>query len=150
MKKCQNCSLYYNDNAIKCTQCGAELVNENPQSPPPPNYNYYANPYIPQQKYCQLCGNLCDINASVCLKCGATFQGSPFERDEPSTILKIFSFFIPIIGLILYLIDSDKKPVSAKAYAKWALIGFIVNLSLQILIWVLYFLLMVIGIGYSL
>lgn len=167
MKTCPKCSLVYNDNVAKCSYCGydfpasefSETPTENPievnaeqpvQNPEmaqqpvnqsQPNYNYYQQPnYAPPFKYCPYCGNQCDINAVVCVKCGRSFQpmgNAVSPNDTPSTGLKVLSFLIPLAGLILYLVKHDKEPVSAKAYGKMALIGFVVRIALSIIIKIL-------------
>ena len=159
MKKCPACEAIYNDNTISfCAKCGAELVDDvvaepitepvsepAPQPTPPPapsQYNYsYNNQYnTPPCKYCSNCGNPCDPKAAICVKCGAPFgkSYSPYspEDDKPSGGLKFVCFLIPIVGLILYLVNMNEKPVSAKAYGKMALIGFIVSIVLYILYFV--------------
>ena len=54
------------------------------------------------------------------------------ENDKPSTGLNILSFFIPLVGLILYLTQKNQYPVKAKALGKWALIGWITGIVLTI------------------
>ena len=56
------------------------------------------------------------------------------RKDTPSTVLNILSFFIPIVGLILYLVLKDEEPKKANAVGKWALIGVGVGLGLWIII----------------
>lgn len=109
---------------------------QNQQTPPPPyqqGYNPYATPQ-PQGKYCPRCGNLCDPLAAICVKCGMPFNNAPQQSfdDTPSTGLKILCFFIPLVALILYITNKDKKPVSAKAYGKMGIIGFAVSMGLSI------------------
>ncbi len=160
MRKCPACEAVYNDNTVSfCAKCGAELVDDvvaepvaepitepvaepAPQPVPPvaPQYNYnYNNQYnAPPCKYCSNCGNPCDPRAAICVKCGAPFgktnSNFPREDDKPSGGLKFVCFLIPIVGLILYLVNMNDKPVSAKAYGKSALIGFIVGIVLYILL----------------
>lgn len=38
--------------------------------------------------------------------------------------IKVLSFFIPLLGLILYLVWKDEKPVASKQVGKAALWGF--------------------------
>lgn len=151
MKRCPNCSAVYEDNMqIKCTNCGGDLV-EMPQQqpvynniPPQNNYSNY-NAYNSQFKICPNCGNHCDPRAVICVKCGIQFTDAfnkPKVDDNPSSILKVLCFFFPILGLILYLVNMNEKPVSAKAYGKLALIGFIIGI-------VAYVLAIVLGIGLS-
>ena len=47
-------------------------------------------------------------------------------------------FFIPIVGLILFLIYEGKKPKRAKSVGKGALIGFITKIVLSIILVILY------------
>lgn len=49
---------------------------------------------------------------------------------DASIWLKILSFLIPIVGLILWVVKKDKAPVAAKSCITWAAVGFIVNLVL--------------------
>lgn len=50
--------------------------------------------------------------------------------------MKVLSFLIPLVGLILFIVDKGKKPVAAKDELMWAGIGFGVGLVLYI-IWLL-------------
>ena len=92
-------------------------------------------------KYCVKCGNEMTDNASFCDKCGCPMNASTINTtpDIPSTGLKILCFFIPIVGLILYLTSINTQPISAKAYGKFALIGFIVSIALSIIVSILTF-----------
>lgn len=146
MKKCPNCSAVFQDNMlIKCTNCGGDLVEMAPEQPvqnnipPQNNYTNY-NAYNSQFKICPNCGNHCDPRAVICVKCGIQFTDAfnkPKVDDNPSGILKVLCFFIPILGLILYLVNMNEKPISAKAYGKSSLIGFIVGIVAYVLVIVL-------------
>lgn len=106
------------------------------QTPPPPYNQQGYNPYgAPQGKYCPRCGNLCDPNAVICVKCGMSFRQMPQHNvdDTPSTGLKVLCFFFPVVALILYLVEKDKKPISAKEYGKWGIIGIAVNVGFSII-----------------
>ena len=155
MKKCPACEAVFEDSTLVfCTNCGANLVDNgvtepNPQPTPPPvapqyNYNHNNQYNTPPCKYCTHCGNPCDPKAVICVKCGMpfadTYHNFPREDDKPSGILKFFCFFIPILGLVLYLINMKDKPISAKAYGKSALIGFIIGIVLYVLLFVFSFL----------
>lgn len=159
MKKCPQCTLNLDDNVVVCPNCNFVFTEEtvvdpatayntipaqpvaneyqeaNQQTPPPPYQQGY-NPYgAPQGKYCPRCGNLCDPLAAICVKCGMPFNNVPQQSfdDNPSTGLKILCFFFPIVALILYIVNKDKKPVSAKAYGKMGIIGFAVSMGLSII-----------------
>lgn len=119
-----------------------------PVVPPVQNNGGY-NPYgAPQAKYCPRCGNQCDPKAVICVKCGMAFENfnQVVEEDKASTGLKVLCFFFPIVGLILYLVNKDKKPLSAKEYGKWGIIGFAVNLGFSLISSIFSF---IIGIGSS-
>ena len=59
------------------------------------------------------------------------------DQDVPSTGMNVLSFFLPGVGLILYLIWKDQFPIKAKAVGKHALIGVIVWVGLYILAMIL-------------
>ena len=54
-------------------------------------------------------------------------------EDAPSTGFAVLGFFVPLIGLILYLIWKEKTPLKAKSAGKGALIGFCVSLAVSII-----------------
>ena len=58
-------------------------------------------------------------------------------EDVPSKGLNVLSFFLPMAGLILYLVWREKTPIRAKKIGKSALIGFIVDMVLSITVRVL-------------
>lgn len=96
-----------------CAKCGTALVNgkcpacgrtENP------NINLNNNPSVQQPVY--------------------VFK----EQDSKSAGYSILSFFIPLIGLILYCVWKDQFPIRAKECGKWALINVGISLFLFITI----------------
>lgn len=127
MAFCKNCGNPLNDNSVFCSNCGAQITADNnaPQNEVPqqnyPQDNMNYQPYPVQNPYQQ------------------GYYGAqppmqqPMVDDTPSTGLKVLSFFIPLVGLILFCVQNSDKPVSAKAYGKWALIGFITSIVLSIL-----------------
>lgn len=86
--------------------------------------------------FCKHCGAEIADEAVICVKCGKPVAEMPgtvsAENDKPSTELNILSFFIPLVGLILYLTQKNQYPVKAKALGKWALIGWITGIVLTI------------------
>ena len=107
--------------------------------------------------YCNECGTLLPENATHCPNCGApvpqanptpaprpvvqqaqpdpTPAANPYTApDVPNTGFNVLSFFIPLAGLILFLIWKGETPIKAKACGKWALIGFIVWFVLNIIL----------------
>lgn len=91
--------------------------------------------------YCKNCGRLVDDTSSYCNNCGARIDNKPnadASEDSLSLGFAIFGFFIPIVGLILFLIYEEKKPKRAKSAGKGALIGFITEIVLAIILVILY------------
>lgn len=91
--------------------------------------------------YCKYCGQAAGENSLFCTHCGANLnadQNQSFSEDSPSFGFAILGFFIPLVGLILFLIYEGKKPKRAKSAGKGALIGFITNIVLSIILFVLY------------
>ena len=118
-----------------CSQCGKELVQG--------------------AKFCQNCG--APVESAAVAGTGAAGYGSAsanpssgssagnyqqqntqpnynyVEQDIPSTGLNVLAFFLPLVGLILYLVYVDSTPRRAKAIGKFALIGFGVGVALGII-----------------
>ena len=88
--------------------------------------------------YCKNCGSQIDDKAAICVHCGVSVQpmNAPAEgvdpNDAPSTGFAILGFFIPLVGLILYLMWKNTSPQKAKSAGKGALIGFIVSVVLSV------------------
>jgi len=59
------------------------------------------------------------------------------EPDAPSAGFAVLGFFIPIVGLILFLVWHDKTPLKAKSAGKGALIAVIVGVAVTILSFVI-------------
>ena len=91
--------------------------------------------------YCKYCGRPVDDTSSYCNNCGARIDNKPnadVSEDNSNLGFAIFGFFIPIVGLILFLIYEEKKPKRAKSAVKGALIGFITEIVLAIILVILY------------
>lgn len=86
--------------------------------------------------YCRSCGNNIDDSATYCINCGTRFDNKEVD-DQSSFGFAILGFFIPIVGLILFLIYEGKKPKRAKSAGKGALIGFITKIVLSIILVIL-------------
>ena len=106
-----------------CSQCGKELVQG--------------------AKFCQSCGAPVESaaaagasggsSAGYCQQQNAQPNYNYVEQDIPSTGLNVLAFFLPLVGLILYLVYVDSTPRRAKAIGKFALIGFGVGVALGII-----------------
>ena len=86
--------------------------------------------------YCRNCGSEIDNKAVICPDCGVqqTLLGI---SDSGSAGWAVLGFFFPVIGLILYLVWHDTKPLSAKKAGKGALISVIVAVALTIILIIL-------------
>ena len=68
--------------------------------------------------YCKYCGRIIDDDSKFCVNCGNNMNndnGGTISEDAPSKGFAILGFFIPIIGLILYLAYERKQPQRAKS-----------------------------------
>ena len=89
-------------------------------------------------KYCTKCGKELLDEAVICTGCGCATTDFPqkteTEADAPNMGFAVLGFFIPLVGLILYLVWKDKTPKKAKSAGKGALIGFCVSVAF----WIIY------------
>ena len=120
---CKNCGQPLEDGALFCANCNAPVDGfsagnaAQPQTPPVNAGNPYSAqpqaPYgAPQQPY--------------------GYPGQPMVSQEPASMgLRVLCWFIPIVGIILYFVRKDEKPVYAKQCGKAALISIIVNIALS-------------------
>jgi small-conductance mechanosensitive channel len=72
-------------------------------------------------------------------------QVSANYEQKPSFGWGVLGFFVPIAGLILYLIWKDEKPLTARLAGKGALISVIVS----VVLWIIYFVIIAIVLGGS-
>lgn len=86
-------------------------------------------------KFCSKCGKEILDEAVVCPNCGCAVAPNTMTsiNDAPSTGYAVLGFFIPLVGLILYLVNKDKTPLKAKSAGKGALIGFCVSVGISII-----------------
>lgn len=133
MKYCFYCGEPNSDESQACLKCQKPFPNVEGTSEQVQSTQNIAQSQNVQNtnavKYCQNCGTQCVSQAVVCPNCGVPFhkENNVVQIDEPTTPLKVICFLIPIIGLILYILYQDKKPISAKEYGKMALIGVVVG-----------------------
>ena len=87
--------------------------------------------------FCSKCGKEVNDDAVVCVHCGCAIENnkpSPANsNDAPNTGFAVLGFFIPLAGLILYLVNKETAPLKAKSAGKGALIGFCVSLVFSII-----------------
>lgn len=83
--------------------------------------------------FCKNCGAQIDDRAVICPKCGVSQGSQPSDDDKGGFLWGLLGFCIPIVGLILFLVWKDTKPVTSKAAGKGALASVIVSVVLYIL-----------------
>lgn len=78
--------------------------------------------------FCKYCGKQIDDRAVFCVNCGCPVNDQ-LERpdDVPSIGLNILSFFIPIVGLVLYGTHYKETPNKAKSMLTWAIVGMVIG-----------------------
>lgn len=104
---------------------------------------------IMSSQYCQNCGNKLEIGTKFCPSCGTAVtsilssSGTVYQQqnktnpnDMNSTGFNVLGFFIPLVGLILYLIWKDEYPIKSKGIGKWALIGFILGIIFSVIYYI--------------
>lgn len=82
--------------------------------------------------YCRNCGAPISDKAVICPRCGVAQSNSDSLTDSGSLGWGVLSFFLPIVGLILFLVWRQEKPKSARVSGIGALIGTGVNVLLSI------------------
>lgn len=94
---------------------------------------------------CKNCGKEFQEGA-FCPYCGsAQFTAVRQNNDAPSGGYAVLCFFIPIVGLILYLVWKDEYPLRAKSCGKGALIAVIVYAVLAVIYVILLFVIIAIA-----
>lgn len=76
--------------------------------------------------FCSKCGKEVHNEAILCVGCGCYLkeETSLTQNSEGAgCFLSVLSFLIPLLGLILYLVWKDSKPVASNTCGKSALWG---------------------------
>lgn len=91
---------------MKCEKCGMELMGS--------------------ETICPGCGTV--INEMNDTVNGEKDSIKENTSDNGGFVWGLLGFFIPLVGLILYLVWKNEKPKTAKAVGLGALISFIINI----------------------
>lgn len=117
---CKNCGQEIAEGATVCPNCNAPVDAAAANAAQPPYGAAPQPPYTqqmpPQQPYGQPY---------------APYGMPPVSQEPASMGLRVLCWFIPIVGIILYFVKKDEKPVYAKQCGKAALISIIVNVILS-------------------
>lgn len=81
--------------------------------------------------YCRKCGQPLEIDYNVCPNCGTRvkeeqerYQSNYVEDQQYDFLWAVLGFFVPLVGLILFLLWQNTKPMTAKYIGIGALVGF--------------------------
>ncbi len=85
--------------------------------------------------YCKKCGNEIRDDAVICPKCGCATgnKKAPVVEYSPSFGWALLGFFIPIVGLILYLVWKNEYPMRARSAGKGALVSVILGVIVYVI-----------------
>lgn len=91
--------------------------------------------------FCKKCGAQIDDQAVICPKCGVPQGPQPAQgADNGGFLWNLLGFCVPLVGLILFLVWKDTKPVTGKAAGVGALVS--------VIVWVVFYVLMfALGLG---
>ena len=84
--------------------------------------------------YCTNCGKEIDDKAVICPSCGVEQKSAVPVVDNGGIGWGILGCFIPIVGLILFLVWKDTKPKTAKAAGIGALVSVIIGILYYVVI----------------
>ncbi|MBU1145527.1 MAG: zinc ribbon domain-containing protein [Firmicutes bacterium] len=96
-------------------------------------------------KFCSNCGSPVNEDQDVCLKCGKslnTVSKKTYVEEDSTAIYGVLGFFVPLVGLILFLLWQDERPKAAKSAGKGALISVIIGCAVG-LIYLIIFLIII-------
>lgn len=100
--------------------------------------------------FCPKCGKKVTKDAEYCNECGATLKeettkvevinsSEPVNNGTPAFLWGLIGFFVPIAGLILFIVWKQDRPEDAKAAGLGALIWAILYILLIILVFAMSF-----------
>ncbi|MBR2674923.1 MAG: zinc-ribbon domain-containing protein [Mogibacterium sp.] len=111
MKFCIDCGKAIEDAVVACPHCGASQV----EAAQP-----VAEPVVEPDPV------IVEVQPTG-------YQGSANPEDTGSVLWAVLGALIPIVGLVLYLVWKDSKPLSAKRAGMGAIIGFCLGVAGMVL-----------------
>lgn len=80
--------------------------------------------------YCPHCGEQISAQAEICPKCGVRVKSGNVAvsgEDKPNIAVNLLSFCcIPLLGIVMFFVWKDSKPVAAKSALIWALVSIVI------------------------
>lgn len=116
---CKWCGKEVDQNSKFCPNCGREILGDNVN-----NINQNVSDINPEEKL----GNLTQEDQNL------NQERINNVEEKVNVWLAILSYFVPIAGLIIFLVKKDKEPKTAKASGICALVSFIINMILIVVI----------------
>ena len=90
--------------------------------------------------YCQYCGQELADNDAYCLKCGKSVNDNKeialreaSAQGKASFGWAVLGFFLPVVGLILYIVWKAEHPSAAKKAGIGALAGVVTEIAVSII-----------------
>lgn len=125
--RCNNCGAILPEEAQFCSNCGNKILNPNIQPQSVVN-DYSSNPYqsMPERNN-QVVQETQEIPP---YKDGNAPLIGTEGNDEKSIGLNVLSWFVPLVGIILYFVNKDEKPIQSKSVLHCAIASIIVNVIL--------------------
>ena len=100
--------------------------------------------------YCKHCGSEMDEQTKICTNCNRVDDVVIYEKEHKKEVkdsgnfgYSVLGFFVPIAGLILYLVWKEEQPKNAKKSLNGAITYLIVNVAMTIIGLIIYFLFIV-------
>jgi len=119
---CGTCGNQVPDEVKFCPTCGTATAAQAGEQPQPYQQQPYGQPQpYQQQPYQQPYGQPQQYQQPY--QPQPYYQAQPPEPDVPNKGLNILSFFIPLVGIIIYATSHQQTPIKAKAALKWSLIS---------------------------
>lgn len=76
--------------------------------------------------FCNKCGKQIPGDAKFCPECGANLTAQNGQGDETSFGYALLSFFIPVVGLVLFIVWNKEYPKRAKSCLYGIIAGVII------------------------
>lgn len=92
--------------------------------------------------YCQKCGHELDGHEKYCPSCGKPTQNQSYalkstSNDEGGFGWSLLGFCVPIVGLVLYLVWKDERPITARDAFR-GFIAYLIFLGFVIVVYVIF------------
>lgn len=91
-------------------------------------------------KYCSTCGAELHDNAVICVKCGCPVTPPPQSssemqqaKNDDSPGMTLLSIVLPLIGILLYFMYKDDKPIIADGCRRGSLVGLMIGIIIALI-----------------